>query len=148
MKKHQEAEIRFLVTLKQNFVSETLQNGIPFPLKTKFHFRITLLYKPQQHSSRCLSPPPVISPHHPLSSTPSPIRLPLSVFVCCDKPPSRLLRCCCSRQQMLALVVLPVCNNGSIIIFVVVVSLISSPPSLLLLLLPPPSPSAAYPLSC
>ena len=38
MKKHQEIEIRFLVTLKQNFVSKTpkrnsvsTQNEIPFP---------------------------------------------------------------------------------------------------------------------
>jgi hypothetical protein len=43
-----ETEIHFLVTPKQNFVSETLQNAIPFPLETKFRFRITLLYKPQQ----------------------------------------------------------------------------------------------------
>jgi hypothetical protein len=56
-KKHQETEIRFCFrdTPKRNSVSvsETLQNGIPFPFprysETEFHFsfQITLLYKPQ-----------------------------------------------------------------------------------------------------
>jgi hypothetical protein len=45
-------KIRFLVTPKQNCVSKTLRNGILFPLKTKFRFRITLLYKRQKQGQR------------------------------------------------------------------------------------------------